>query len=186
MIVILNSATHEVQAIEATAEDFGDGYGPDWQFVRALGAGEDPAWLAYDAEAGAVACDLARLDLLLHARIDAEAGAVRMRFITDVAGQELTYQRKESEARAWVADPEMPLAALPFLSAEMAATGADAATCAATIIAAADAWAAIGSAIEGARIGAKRAVSAAMTAAAKEAAAVVDWDAAVAGAQVNE
>lgn len=180
MIVILNADTKETQIVDHSPDDFAEYYGPEWQFIRELDEGESPDWIVYDPATDTVKSDLSTLEAALHARIDAEAGAVRLRFISDSPGQALTYQRKEAEARAWMADPETPLSSLPFLAAEMEATAADAATCAAAIIAAADAWALIGSMIERCRIAAKRAVSAASDANAMTAAAIVDWDAATA------
>lgn len=184
MIVIVNAESKEVQIVDHGPDDFRDFYGEDWSFVRELEADEDPSWMVWDASAEQLVAGLAALEKLLHERIDAQAGAVRLRFISDSPGQALTYQRKEAEARAWVADPETPMASLPFLAAEVAATEADAAACAATIIAAADAWAQVGSTIEGCRIAAKRAVSAATNASDMAAAAIVDW-AAVAAVQDN-
>lgn len=112
-------------------------------------------------------------------KIDDEAGAVRCRFITEAPGQQLTYSRKEAEARAWVAASEPELGDYPFLAAEVGATGLSAGDAAAAIIAAADQWAQIGAAIEGARIAAKRAVSEAATVTDKIAAAAVDWEAVI-------
>lgn len=179
MIVLLNTDTKETQIVDHSADDFANHYGAEWQYVRDLAEGERPEWLTYDAEEGAVVSKLATLEAALHARIDAEAGKARMRFISDSPGQQLTYQRKEAEARAFLAAPETPLSALPFLSGEMDATGADAATCAAAIVAAADSWILVGSRIERCRIAAKRAISAATTAADMNAAAHVDWDEAI-------
>jgi hypothetical protein len=123
------------------------------------------------------AVDPVAFEAKLKARIDAEAGEARKRFITSAAGQELTYQRKEAEARAWLASgaPALVGTDFPFLAAEAAATGQDVGAAAAAIVAAADLWSAVGSAIEGARIAAKRAVAAAATADDKHAAASVDW-----------
>jgi hypothetical protein len=126
---------------------------------------------------GEIVLDTVAIDSALHARIDRAAGEVRCRFITDVAGQQLTYDRKEREARAWLAAEAPEIADYPFIAAEAAATGVEPGAAAAEIVAAADAWAGIGSAIEGLRIGAKRAVTAASTREAKEAAAAVDWEA---------
>ena len=110
-------------------------------------------------------------------RIDAEAEAVRQRFLTPGAGQAMTYQRKEAEARAWTADDA---AATPFLSAEAAARGMTIADLSAEVTQLADVWTAIGSAIEGKRMGAKAAVASATTLGAIVAAARIDWGAIVA------
>jgi hypothetical protein len=174
MILIRERATGAMQWVlsldgydPAAIEQLGvlpEGLSPERAVWDGTAIVADPAWLA------GVEADL-------HARIDAEAGAFRTRFITAVPGQELTYQRKEAEAWAWVTVEAPDLADYPFLAAEAAATGSAPGDAAAAIIAAAEMWAAIGSAIEGARIGAKRAVTAAADAPAKAAAAVVDWEA---------
>ena len=125
-------------------------------------------------EAGAWAFDVAALDAALHARIDAEAGAMRALHITTAPGQELIYLTKETQARGWAegADP----ADFPLLAAEAAAIGETIAELAAAVIARADECAAVNAAIEGLRIGAKRAVSAAEGWDAKIAAAAVEWE----------
>ena len=114
----------------------------------------------------------------LHLQIDAEAGAFRSRFITDVPGQQQTYAEKEAEARVW--RPEAEPGDFPFLTAEASARGVPIADVVALIIATADAWRLLGAAIEGARMGAKAGVSAARQAsdwAGMDAAATVDWEA---------
>lgn len=173
MIALVNGATLRLVA-STEGEDL-----TGWTEI-ALAADYDPELDRWDGAAWVR--DWSRLDADLHAKIDAEAGVARCWYITDVPGQQLTYQRKEDEARRWVAATEPAIADYPFLAAESAATQASADDAAAAIIAAADLWAAIGSAIEGARIGAKRAVTAAATRTEKEAAAAVDWEAVCAGA----
>lgn len=108
------------------------------------------------------------------AGIDAEAEKVRGRFLTDGSGQAMTYQRKEIEARAWIADHDT---ATPFLSAEASARGLTIAELSAEVIALADAWVRIGSAIEGLRMGAKAALGRATTLRDIVAAITVDWSA---------
>lgn len=134
------------------------------------------AFESVDEEAGEIVLDVAALDAHLHALIDRGAGLFRQRFITTVPGQEMTYLRKEAEARAVVAGDE----AGPMLSAEAAATDADVAELAASVVAQADAWLQLGALIEGARIAAKRAVTAAGTEADKWAASDVYWEGLVA------
>ncbi|NII59847.1 hypothetical protein [Sphingomonas aerolata] len=115
------------------------------------------------------------LDLLrdyLALRIDGEAEAIRQRFLTPGAGQAMTYQRKEAEARVWSLDNA---SATPFLSAEASARGMTIADLAAEIIQLADAWVAIGAAIEGLRMGAKAAVGRAANLGEIVAASKVDW-----------
>lgn len=127
----------------------------------------------WDPVTRTVVPNLVWIETRLHAEIDRQAGEFRGRFITTVPGQEMTYLRKEEEARAHVAGTNAePL----MLTAEAAATGVTVADLAAAVIQKADEWAGLGAAIEAARIGAKAAVTAAATREAKIAAAVVDWE----------
>lgn len=107
-------------------------------------------------------------------QIDATAEALRMSFLTPGAGQAMTYQRKEAEARAWFLDQET---ATPFLDAEAAARDVTLADLAAEVVRLVDAWTATGAAIEGARMGAKAAVASAKTLGAIVEASKVDWTA---------
>jgi hypothetical protein len=115
------------------------------------------------------------LDLIRSASvsgIDAQAEVVRQSILTPGAGQAMTYQRKEAEARAWSLDNA---SATPFLSAEARARGMTIADLAAEIIQLADAWVAIGAAIEGLRMGAKAALGRAANLGEIVAASKVDW-----------
>jgi hypothetical protein len=91
--------------------------------------------------------------------IDVKAGQVRLRFITDVPGQQATYIRKAEQARAYAAagyTGTLP----PYIAAEAAATGLTAAECTDTIIGLSDLWeGTVGPAIEQVRIGGKQAVT---------------------------
>ncbi|MBK1656836.1 hypothetical protein [Paracraurococcus ruber] len=121
---------------------------------------------------------LAALQADALAAVDAAAEAARQRFITPGAGQALTYQQKEAEARRFT--PPGTTADYPFLAAEQAAqasvglavTLAEVAT---LTLAQADAWIAAGSEIERLRRGAKLAIAAATTAEAVRTAAAVTW-----------
>lgn len=116
--------------------------------------------------------DLNILRAYLARTIDAEAELIRKSFLTPGEGQAMTYQRKEAEARSWVADNT---AATPFLDAEAPARGMTIAELAAEVIQLADAWVVIGSAIEGLRMGAKTTIAASVTLEAVLLAATVDW-----------
>src|SRR3546814_9368824 len=117
--------------------------------------------------------DLAPLRQHLKEKVDEEAEAFRLHFITAGAGQAVTYMRKEMEARAWLADNG---AATPMLSAEAAALGVALGDLVAEVIAAADQWVAIGSAIEARRRGAKAAMNGAANIAQLVNAAQIDWE----------
>jgi len=106
------------------------------------------------------------------ASIDAQAEVIRQSILTPGAGQAMTYQRKEAEARAWSINN---MTATPFLSAEAGAREMTIADLAAEIIKLADAWVAVGAAIEGLRMGAKAAVGRAPNLGAIVAAGRVNW-----------
>lgn len=116
--------------------------------------------------------DLGALRAAVIAQIDAQAEQARQVFLTPGAGQVMTYQRKEAEARAWIADQRT---AVPFLDAEAAARGLPLADVAAEVIRLADRWTAAGSAIEGLRMGAKLAATKAATIGAIVAARRIEW-----------
>jgi hypothetical protein len=117
--------------------------------------------------------NLALLRPVLYTRIDTEAEAFCKGFVTPGETQMVRYQRKEAQARAYLADNN---ATVPMLVAEATATGVTVATLAATVVGLADAWGAIMDAVEGARIGAKKAVLDATTAPEAVLAAQVDWE----------
>lgn len=125
----------------------------------------DPATLTFVA-------DLSTLRARAVAAIDTAAERARSRYLTPGAGQAMTYQRKEAEARAFLADAG---AETMFLSAEAPARAMSVAALAAEVVAQADAWAEVGSAIEALRMGAKAQVAAAATPDAIAAAAELTW-----------
>lgn len=110
------------------------------------------------------------------ARIDAEAEAVRAKFITPGSGQVMTYLIKQTEAAAYLANPA---SATPFLTAEADATGTTVSALASAVAANAAAWIATGAKIEAARRKAKMEVTSAANIAALHAASQVDWIAVV-------
>jgi len=187
--LVTDSATGAVLAQVVTGgahpQDEGFAFDPETMTAEEVDRQGDPACERWDAVAGAWTMDADKVDAALHARIDAAAGAIRLRFITDIPGQMLIYERKEREARAFLAAEDPVLADYPLVAAEVAATGRSGAEAAATVVATAELWTAIAAAIEAARIGAKRAVSAAETREDKAAAATVDWDGVIAAAQAG-
>ncbi|MDH4122420.1 MAG: hypothetical protein OEV94_12025 [Deltaproteobacteria bacterium] len=101
---------------------------------------------------------LADSKTLALAEIDTAAEAARGRYITLGSGQGLTYLRKETQARAFVAAGYT--GSVPAMVAATAAgRGITAQLAADTIIAQADAWAATGAQIEQSREGGKKAVN---------------------------
>lgn len=107
--------------------------------------------------------------------IDDAAGRARLRFITDVPGQQAVYMVKLQQAQAYTAAVALDAQATvpPYIAAEAAATGQTAAQVAANVIALAAVWnEQAGPAIEGERMGGKSAVTAAQDLEAVEAARV--------------
>jgi hypothetical protein len=106
-------------------------------------------------------------------KIDNQAGIVRSMFITNVAGQDLTYVWKTNEAKAWTADADQTL--FPFLNAEATATGDSVSSVRNLVLTTAAQFVGIGAPIEGARMGAKKAVTDATNIKDMVAGATVNW-----------
>lgn len=171
-VAIYDLATGRVVATRS-AELIGE---PDEGFAFAdIPDGADVRGCVFEGEEFAPPpADLDGRRAALCAGVDLAAEAFRGQFLTPGAGQAMTYQRKEAEARAWSEDADP--ASFPFLALEASATGATIADVAASVIAAADQWALIGAAIEGARLGAKKAINDPDASLEQiEAAAVIDW-----------
>jgi hypothetical protein len=113
----------------------------------------------------------------LRRKVDTDAEAFRLQFITPGAGQAVTYMRKENEALAYLANSA---AAAPLLSAEAAATGKTVAALAAEVMIAVGQWTVIGAKIEAARMAAKKTIAEAASLPAMHVAANINWAAVVA------
>lgn len=117
------------------------------------------------------------LKLTLTAKVDADAEAARLQWITPGSGQALTYEQKRAEAERMATDPAPKPTDYPLLAAEVGIT-AETLTAVGTLVRArAAAWTAIAAQIESLRLQAKAAVMAASNAAEARAAAVVTWPA---------
>lgn len=117
--------------------------------------------------------DYAPLKAQLVDAVDAEAEAVRARYVTALPAQVGTYLLKEAAARAWLADNS---ASTAMLQPEATARGLTLDDLAAEVIANAEAWARLAGAIEGLRFAAKARIAAATTIGAIVEAAVIDWE----------
>ncbi len=91
------------------------------------------------------------------------AGAARGQFITDIPGQQMIYQAKEAEARAYAADPDPDLSAYPLIAAEVGITAPDAWGVAQVWLNMAALWTATAAALEAARLTATAAIAEAGT-----------------------
>lgn len=105
---------------------------------------------------------LADVVIVAHRQIDAAAGATRLKYITDVPGQQATYLTKESQARAYLAAPTGPVP--PYVQAEADVMSSTAQEAAEYIVETATLWSeVVGPTIEKERRRGKVAVSAATT-----------------------
>lgn len=123
---------------------------------------------------------IAFIRLRAKAAVDAAAGQIRLRYVTDVQGQQMVYLTKLNQAVAYIAaytaDPGMAVAG-PYISAEATVRGITHLAMAALVIAQNAGWNdVIGPAIEAARIAGKLAIDAASTEATVEAARVAAVD----------
>ena len=107
--------------------------------------------------------------------IDTEAEAVRLRYVTPGAAQQLVYEAKRNEAVALAADQSPDPADYPLLAAEIGITASTLTDVGAAVLLTAAQWRNVAAAIERLRLGAKQAVAAATTIAAVHAAAAVAW-----------
>lgn len=101
----------------------------------------------------------------LKARIDADAEAERLKYITAGAGQALTYMQKSDEARRYLAEETPTESDYPLLVAEVGITAENIHGVALVVSGAYAQWQQIGAAIEGSRLGAKAAIDNASNAA---------------------
>ena len=129
-------------------------------------------WAAFDFATGQwfdprtpeqVAGDLAAARRAAIGRINGAAGELRRTFITSIPGQEMLYLAKESEARAFIADPAPDMADYPLIAAEIGPglTAPDAASLAQLWLNMGAQWRQVAAQIETARLGAVYAVEAA-------------------------
>lgn len=132
-------------------------------------AAVEPTQAELSAQEAAV---LAKAKRLATDRINAHAGEVRARFVTVIPGQEMIYLIKESEARAYLADPAPVLVDYPFISAEIGITGISAEEVAQIYVNLAAILRATAAQLETARLGTIAAIEAATAPAAIEAALV--------------
>jgi len=112
----------------------------------------------------------------LRAKIDAEVGAVRVQFITDVPGQAQTYEKKEAEARLWIDGDEVTNPdRYPFMLAEATVRGIAIAQVRAEIMAQVNQLTPVAALMEAHRVNAKQNVLTATTLPDIIAAAVIPW-----------
>lgn len=108
-------------------------------------------------------------------KIDENAEAARLRYITGGSGQAMTYQQKAAEAAAALAATDPDPADYPLIVAEIGITAPTLLEVATVIDGAYQQWRVVGAAIEALRLGGKAAVAAAMTVEDVQAAADISW-----------
>lgn len=121
--------------------------------------------------------DFSALKASLLDKIDADAGAIRLIYITDIPGQAQTYEKKEAEARRWQEGDDA--ADYPFMAAEATARGVDIEQVRDEIIAQVNALTPRAALIEAHRLAAKERVRSGATLPAILAASEIDWEAAL-------
>ena len=107
---------------------------------------------------------LAGAQATAQAAVDAAVSAIRRAFISDLPGQEMIYQAKETEARAFLAASSPQIADYPFIAAEVGKTADTPDALVRLWLAMAAQWRAVAAQIEGARMTANAAIAAATTA----------------------
>ena len=138
------------------------------------GAGE----AVMEATANAITVAEVNLDPVrdtLYAKIDAEAEAFCLRFMTPGSTQAMRYMEKRFEAEKWETGVSNP-AHFPFLAAEAAATGVTIDALVAIVLAKSLEWRMLGAGTEGLRLGAKKAVLEATNVAEMHAASQINWE----------
>lgn len=126
--------------------------GQDWQSLTCgiderITRGDDGQWRPTQLEA---------IKVQLKRRVDADAEAERLNYITPGEGQAMTYQQKVDEARAFKVTSNPKAADYPVLLSEVGITGETLSEVAEIVLAAFAQWQQIGAAIESIRLGAKR------------------------------
>lgn len=94
--------------------------------------------------------------------VNAAIAVLRLRYLTDLPGQDLLYTEKRSEAVAYLADPDPQDAGYPLLGAEVdAGTVADRHQAAQLILGLAQVWRQVAARMEAVRLAANGALAAA-------------------------
>lgn len=100
-----------------------------------------------------MAAQLVAARLAAVGQINALAGGVRRRFVTDIPGQEALYLMKEAEARAWLMAATPAPADYPLIAAEIGITAPDADQVAQVYLNLAAIWLQAAARLETARLG---------------------------------
>lgn len=107
--------------------------------------------------------DMAALIVAAKEQVDSLAEQKRQAILTAGVGMQAAYERKETEARAYLLDPAPEDAKYPYLAAEVGITAPTMRGVAEIIVKAAEAWWGYGAAIETVRLQAKKDLATATT-----------------------
>lgn len=148
-----------------------DNPAPAWPPVPVAMAAHFASW-----DPALPAPDLAVLRADAVRKIDRDAEAYRLKFITAGDGQQMAYQQKLAEARLAIATPEAAPAEIPHIFEEASVDGVTTAVKAQQVIDMFEEWRVVSAGIEAKRRYAKRATAEATTPEAITAAAYVNWE----------
>lgn len=120
-------------------------------------------WSQMITAAAAAEAALTTARAAARARLTAHITTARAALITVLPGQDMIYQAKEAEARAWIADPSPDPANYPLLAAEIGLTAPDAHSLAQLWLNMAQLWRQAAADLEALRLGVGAAIDAAET-----------------------
>lgn len=169
--LIVDATSFEVATLGSAP---GESYPPAPPGHKLIPVSSEVLRVSWAPEEGPI--DLDALKAALCRQIDVACGDMRRRFVTDITGQDATYQLKLAEARRWQSGDDP--ADYAYLGREAAKRGVTLAALVAEVLATAALWIeTIDPELESSRVAAKKQVLAATSAAQIIAAAQVDWEA---------
>ena len=133
----------------------------DWIEVPAQELGELTAWRVVNGEL--VLFDMEPYRKVAKDRINSLVGDIRLKYITNIPGQDPIYLKKEIEAKNYLSDPSPNMANYPFLSSEIGITAETAYQLAQIWLYMSNMWNNIAASLEAARLGAQRVIESATT-----------------------
>lgn len=110
-----------------------------------------------------IAEDLANYILDVVFKVNSAVSTVRKNYITDIAGQDMIYMRKEEQAISYIAATDPILSQYPMIAAEVGLTATTAYEVAQVWLYMSDAWQQIAAGLENVRLTATYAIEAATT-----------------------
>ena len=133
----------------------------DWVEIPEQELGDLFGWRVIEGEL--VLVDITQNKLQAKDLVNKRIGETRIKYITNIPGQDPIYLKKEQEARDYIADPDPNMANYPFLSAEVGITAPEAYQLAQVWLYMANAWNPLAAMLEGLRMSTLNSVDAATT-----------------------